>query len=123
MKTLYLTLFFVLFLTTAAFSAVNINTATQAELSSLIGIGPVKAEAIIQHRHEKGRFKDINDLKNVNGIGEKILEKNKGEITVGGTSKTSKTTVQKKVEKTTEKKVETKPTANKKTETATSSKK
>ena len=92
MKTLYLTLFFVLFLTTAAFSAVNINTATQTELSSLIGIGPVKAEAIIQHRHEKGRFTNINDLKNVNGIGEKILEKNKGDITVGGTSKTSKTT-------------------------------
>jgi competence protein ComEA len=89
MKAFYLTMLFVFFMSTATFAAVNINTAAPAELISLAGIGQVKAEAIIKYRKEKGPFKDINELKNVNGIGEKTVEKLKGEITVGETTKTT----------------------------------
>ncbi len=43
--------------TGAAYAAVNINTATQAELETLQGIGPAKAKAIIDHRKKNGSFK------------------------------------------------------------------
>lgn len=88
MKKIYLALFLTLFLVTAAFAEVNINTATLKELDSLTGIGSVKAEAIIKYRKDKGLFKDIHDLKNVKGIGEKTFEKIKEDITVGTTTKT-----------------------------------
>ncbi|XOF33902.1 MAG: ComEA family DNA-binding protein [Candidatus Electrothrix sp. YB6] len=84
MKTFYLSLFFVLFFAAAAFAAVNINTASESELKSLPGIGTVKAQAIIKYRKEKGQFRDISDLQNVYGIGQKIIERLKDEITVGG---------------------------------------
>lgn len=49
---------------------VNINTASQTELEILPGIGPSTALKIIQYRKENGKFKNIEDIKNVNGIGE-----------------------------------------------------
>ena len=49
---------------------VNINTATQTELETLPGIGPSTAQKIISYRNEKGKFKSIEDIKNVSGIGE-----------------------------------------------------
>lgn len=61
---------------------VNINTASESELTSLPGIGPTKAQAIIQYRQENGSFKTIDDIKNVSGIGEKTFEKLKDSITV-----------------------------------------
>lgn len=61
---------------------VNINKATAEELQQLTGVGPSKAEAIIQYREENGGFKTIEDIQNVTGIGEKSFEKIKGEITV-----------------------------------------
>lgn len=54
---------------------VNINTATESELTTLPGIGPSKAAAIISYREENGGFKAIEDLKNVSGIGDKTFEK------------------------------------------------
>jgi len=68
MKKFYLTLFLLLFLATAAFAKVNINTADAKELASLPGIGQVKAEAIIKYRKDNGKFKNVNDLKQVKGI-------------------------------------------------------
>lgn len=53
---------------------IRINDATQEELETLPGIGPSKAEAIIQHREENGLFKSGEDLLQVSGIGEKTLE-------------------------------------------------
>ena len=53
---------------------VNINTATENELTTLPGIGPSKAAAIIAYREENGSFQTIDDLKNVSGIGDKTFE-------------------------------------------------
>ncbi|KAF0197746.1 MAG: Competence protein ComEA helix-hairpin-helix repeat protein [Bacillota bacterium] len=53
---------------------VNINTATQAQLETLPGIGPVKAGDIITYRTQNGPFKKIEDIMNVKGIGEKTFE-------------------------------------------------
>jgi competence protein ComEA len=83
MKLLYFTLFFVFCLATSALAVININTGDMDELTSLPGIGPVKAEAIIKYREEKGQFQKIEELKNVYGIGEKIIARIKGDITVG----------------------------------------
>lgn len=49
---------------------VNINTASQTELETLPGIGPSTALKIINYRNENGRFKNIEDIKNVPGIGD-----------------------------------------------------
>lgn len=57
-------------------SPVNVNTATQAELESIKGIGPAKAKTIIAERSDGGHFQDANDLqKRVRGIGMKSVEK------------------------------------------------
>jgi competence protein ComEA len=50
---------------------VNLNTATQEQLETLPGIGPVLAEAIITERDRKGGFRSVNELRDVRGIGEK----------------------------------------------------
>lgn len=55
---------------TSKTSKVNINTATQSELQSLPGIGTSTALKIINYRKEKGKFKNIEEIKNVNGIGD-----------------------------------------------------
>lgn len=61
---------------------VNLNTATQAELETLPGIGPSKAIAIIEYRETTGKFQQIEDLKNISGIGDKTFEKLQDSITV-----------------------------------------
>jgi competence protein ComEA len=62
---------------------VNINTADEATLTSLKGIGSAKAKAITQYRQEHGPFKTVDDLKKVSGIGDKTLAALKPFITVG----------------------------------------
>ena len=61
---------------------VNINTATQAELETLSGIGPSTALKIINYRIENGEFKQIEDLKEVPGIGDSKFESLKEAICV-----------------------------------------
>jgi competence protein ComEA len=61
---------------------ININTASAEELQTLYGIGPVKAQAIIDYRNEKGFFHTVEELVNVPGIGPKTLEEIRDEITV-----------------------------------------
>ncbi len=52
-------------------SLININTADQKSLETLLGIGTVLAERIIAYREEKGPFQQLQDLKKVTGIGDK----------------------------------------------------
>lgn len=61
---------------------VNINTANQMELEKLSGIGPSTALKIINYREENGKFKTVEDLKNVPGIGEAKFNTIKNEICV-----------------------------------------
>lgn len=61
---------------------VNINSATSEELQTLNGIGPVTAEKIIDYRTNTGRFATVDDLKNVDGIGDKTFESIKNDIKV-----------------------------------------
>ena len=61
---------------------ININTASKDELLLITGIGESKALAIISYRKEKGDFKQIEDIKNVSGIGDALFEKIKNYITV-----------------------------------------
>ena len=62
--------------------AVNINRASQEELESLTGIGPVKAASIIAYREANGPFNSVAELMNVKGVGDKTLEKNLDRLTV-----------------------------------------
>lgn len=62
---------------------VNLNTADVAVLESeLIGIGKVKAEAIIEHRTANGPFASVDELLEVKGIGAATLEKNRDRLSV-----------------------------------------
>ncbi|MGA9468258.1 MAG: helix-hairpin-helix domain-containing protein [Exiguobacterium marinum] len=55
-------------------NGVHVNSATKDELMSVPGIGPAKADAILNHLKENGPFKSYEDLGNVKGFGEKTLE-------------------------------------------------
>lgn len=62
---------------------VNINSADAAVMAErLNGIGEKKAQAIVEHREKNGPFKSVDDLKNVSGIGDATLEKNRDLLTV-----------------------------------------
>jgi competence protein ComEA len=64
-------------------SLVNVNRASEEELTSLKGIGPTLAKNIIKHRQENGLFRAVDDLLQVKGIGAKKLEGLRGNVTVG----------------------------------------
>jgi len=72
----------ILLLSTSAFAEkININTANADQIASAMsGIGDSKAKAIVEYRSSHGKFKTIDSLENVDGIGEKTIEKNKDNI-------------------------------------------
>lgn len=61
---------------------ININTAGVSELVTLNGIGETKAEAIVTYREEQGQFQRIEDICNVDGIGEGTFKKIQDSITI-----------------------------------------
>ena len=61
---------------------ININTATEEELDTLPGIGPSTANKIIDYRKENGKFKSVEEIKEVSGIGDAKYEKIKKLITI-----------------------------------------
>lgn len=67
---------------TTSNSKVNINKATSAELTTVPGIGESTAQKIIAYRDENGKFKSVEDIKNVSGIGDSKYEKIKDYISV-----------------------------------------
>jgi comEA protein len=66
----------------AASSALNLNTATQAELEKLPGVGAATAKQIIEYRQKNNGFKKVEELMNIKGIGEKTFLKLKTLVTV-----------------------------------------
>jgi len=86
MKKMLLALFVFLGFSISALAAVNINTATQAELESLNGIGPVKAQAIIDYRKKNGNFKSVDDLEKVDGVGAATLQSVRKDVSISGKS-------------------------------------
>ena len=60
---------------------VNVNTADASTLAKeLEGIGPAKAEAIVEYRQKNGPFRAPEDLLKVQGIGERVLEQNRANL-------------------------------------------
>ena len=54
---------------------VNINTATEDQLTKLPGIGPAKAERIVDYRKKRGKFRRVRDLRRVKGIGRMTVKR------------------------------------------------
>lgn len=84
MKTILVAFIALLAFSFSAMAAVNINTATKEELETLKGVGPSKAQAIIDYRKKNGAFKSTDDLNNVPGFGDKSTANLKPSITVSG---------------------------------------
>lgn len=69
-----------------ATAAINLNTASKTELEAVNGIGPQKAEAILEYRKKNGPFKKVDDLKKVGGFGDKSVAKMRSDLTVDATA-------------------------------------
>ena len=68
--------------------AINVNKADAATLAAAIkGVGTAKAQAIVAYRKQHGPFKTIDDLTQVPGVGERIVDMNRSNITVGTSPK------------------------------------
>ncbi|HFU4055886.1 TPA: helix-hairpin-helix domain-containing protein [Streptococcus suis] len=63
-------------------SQINLNTATEADLQTISGIGAKRAADIIAYREANGGFKSVDDLNNVSGIGDKTMESIRPYVTV-----------------------------------------
>jgi competence protein ComEA len=63
---------------------VNVNTASAEELQLLPGVGKVRAQAIVDTRRERGGFKKVDDLTEVKGIGDSMLERMRPHVTLTG---------------------------------------
>ena len=62
---------------------VNVNTADAGTLArELDGIGPAKAQAIVEYRQKNGPFRTADDLLKVQGIGQKVLDQNRANIRI-----------------------------------------
>lgn len=83
MKKLLIAIAISLMIALPALAAVDLNTASQAELETVSGIGPTKAKAIIDYRKKNGNFKSVDELDNVPGFGKASIDKMRKEITVG----------------------------------------
>lgn len=75
-----------------AATPLNINVATADQLAAVMsGVGEKKAQAIIEYRKEHGAFKSLDQLVNVKGIGEVLLERNKALLQVASPAKAKST--------------------------------
>jgi competence protein ComEA len=77
-------LLFALQLAAPVGAAVNLNTATKDDLVALPGIGPAKAQAIVDYRNQHGPFRAVEDVRKVKGIGEKLFLQIRPELAVSG---------------------------------------
>lgn len=86
MKKLLLSLLVLMF-SGSLYAAVDLNTASVAELKKVKGVGASKAEAIVQHRKQHGPFKRVEELDQVKGFGKKTVERLRSEFTVSNPDK------------------------------------
>jgi len=106
---------------------VNINKADAAALAeNLNGIGPVKSRAIVNYRRKHGKFKSLDELTNVDGIGEELVKSNRRNMSLTrGVSKASgkpkAASTRTKTRKTTRKKSTARKTTGKKSSAKRSS--
>jgi competence protein ComEA len=70
-------------LSSVAFAAVDINTASEKDLSAVKGVGKSHAKSIVEYRMKHGSFKTLNDLEKVPGFSAKKVAKLSKELTVG----------------------------------------
>jgi competence protein ComEA len=73
---------FILLFVSFLFAKLDLNTASEAELQKVKGVGPAKAKAIVEYRQKNGSFKSVDDLKNVKGFGEKSVANLKSDLEV-----------------------------------------
>jgi len=76
-------LFIMLLTVSSLLAAININTASKEQLMQIKGIGEKKAAAIIEYRKKHGKFKSVEDVAKVKGIGEAIVKNLKGDVKSG----------------------------------------
>ena len=93
MKKLLLAFITFVISTSMAMATVNLNTATKDDLDKVTGIGPVKAQSIIDYRKKNGPFKSVDELENVKGFGSKSVKKVRSELTVNGVTNAKPATV------------------------------
>lgn len=75
-------LFALLLFAWPAWASVELNSASQADLESLPGIGPSRAQAILEYRERHGPFRRIEELRRIKGIGPKTVDALRDELTV-----------------------------------------
>lgn len=96
MKKLFLILVMLVAFSGAAVAAVNINTATKEELTSINGIGEKRAQDIIDYRTKNGPFKTVDDLEKIPGVGPGLMKRIRSQVSTSG-----KTVIDKPAQKTT----------------------
>jgi competence protein ComEA len=84
MRKLLLALAMCFALSGLAVAAVNINTATKEELTTLKGVGEKRAQDIIDYRTKNGNFKSVDDLEKVPGIGPGLMKQIRPQVTTTG---------------------------------------
>lgn len=104
MKRLFLVLVMLVAFSGVAVAAVNINTATKEELTSIKGVGEKRAQDIIDYRTKNGPFKTVDDLEKIPGVGPGLMKRIRSQVSISG-----KTVIDKPAEKTAK---TTKSTAN-----------
>ncbi len=76
-----------LMLSNSTFAVVDLNTATQSELETVKGIGPAKAQRIIEYRQKNGSFRNLDALASVNGFGKASVARLRNELVAGGAAR------------------------------------
>ena len=102
MKRLFIVLVMLVAFGGAAVAAVNINTATMEELTSIKGVGDKRAQEIIDYRTKNGPFKSVDDLEKVPGVGPGMMKRIRSQLSTSG-----KTVIEKPVENATKSKTST----------------
>lgn len=69
--------------TSSAVASIDLNSATAEQLQTISGVGPKRAQDIIDYRDQHGGFKKVAELKDISGIGDKIFADIEPKVTVG----------------------------------------